>query len=136
MSKQISQYPSSFYRVSLKAVIYNEKGEVLVNREGTSDTWSLPGGGWDHGETEHEALARELYEEVGYKGDFNAQPFATKVFWVESKRAYLLWIVYNVTTENMDFNVGQDSSELAFIDPQSLDASSESRAEQWIRANL
>lgn len=136
MSKQISQYPSSFYRVSLKAVIYNEKGEVLVNREGTSDTWSLPGGGWDHGETEHEALARELYEEVGYKGDFNAQPFATKVFWVESKRAYLLWIVYNVTTENMDFNVGQDSSELTFIDPQSLDASSESRAEQWIRANL
>lgn len=136
MSKQISQYPSSFYRVSLKAVIYNEKGEILVNREGTSDTWSLPGGGWDHGETEHEALARELYEEVGYKGDFNAQPFSTKVFWVESKRAYLLWIVYNVTTENMDFNVGQDSSELAFIDPQSLDASSESRAEQWIRANL
>ena len=67
MSQQ-SQYPSTFYRVSLKAVIRDDQGRVLVNKEGSMDTWSLPGGGWDHGETEHEAIARELYEELGYRG--------------------------------------------------------------------
>ena len=130
-----SQYPSTFYRVSLKAVLRNQKGEVLVNKEGTSDTWNLPGGGWDHGETEHEALARELQEEVGYIGDFTAHPFKTAVFWLESKQAWLLWIVYDVKVENLTFSAGEHSSEVAFIDPVSLKGAS-SFEEQWIHQNL
>lgn len=131
----ISQYPTTFYRVSLKAVIRNEKGEVLVNKEQDSDTWNLPGGGWDHGETEREALARELHEEVGYTGGFTAKPFATATFWLESKQAWLLWVVYDVTPENNDFSAGIDSSEVTFINPKNLkDATS--FEEQWICENL
>lgn len=119
----------------MKAVIRNEKGEVLVNKEGTSDTWSLPGGGWDHGETEHQALARELIEEVGYDGGFAAVPFATATFWLESKQAWLLWIVYELTPDYYTFTVGKESTEIAFVDPALLKDSS-SRAEQWIYDNL
>ena len=133
---QHSQYPNTFYRVSLKAVIRNNNGEVLVNKEGTSDTWNLPGGGWDHGETEHAALARELQEEVGYTGDFKSTPFKTAVFWLESKQAYLLWIVYDVTTENMNFGVGDDSTEIAFIHPHEFRKNARSEAERWIADNL
>ena len=130
-----SLYPSTFYRVSLKAVIRNGKGEVLVNKEGTSDTWNLPGGGWDHGELEYEALARELQEEVGYTNNFTARPFKTAIFWLESKQAWLLWIVYDVEPESYDFSVGEQSSEIAFIEPSSLkDASS--FEERWIFENL
>lgn len=129
-----SIYPSTFYRVSLKAVIRDEQGRVLVVKENAT-SWSLPGGGWDHGETEHEVLARELKEEVGYAGNFTATPRATHVWWVESKQAYLLWIVYDVTTESMNFTVGADASEIAFMDPQEF-AGSESRAEQWIAEHL
>lgn len=132
----VSIYPSTFYRVSLKAVIYDERGRVLVNKEGDSDTWSLPGGGWDHGETEHEALARELQEEVGYKGDFTAKPRSTAVFWLESKQAWLLWIVYDVVTENMDFSVGEDSHEIAFMHPDEFRKDSLSFEELWIAENL
>ena len=115
MKNHQSQYPSTFYRVSLKAVIRNYKDEILVNKEGTSDTWNLPGGGWDHGETEHAALARELKEEVGYTGRFTAQPSRTAVFWLESKQAWLLWIVYDVHPDNFDFSVGEQSSEITFL---------------------
>ncbi len=134
--KPVSQYPTTFYRVSLKAIIRNDKGEVLLNKEGDSDTWSLPGGGWDHGETEHEALARELHEEVGYTGDFTAQIIGTDVFWLESKQAYLLWLVYEVVTENMNFSVGTDSSEVAFVNPATLDIDTMSHEIDWIKRNL
>ena len=130
-----SQYPNTFYRVSLKAVIRNEAGEILVNKEYDSDSWSLPGGGWDHGETEHEALARELYEEVGFQGDFKAQQFKTQVFWLESKQAWLLWIVYDVWPDNYKFSVGEYSTEIAFIDPITF-RYSVGRAEKWIYENL
>lgn len=131
-----SLYPSTFYRVSLKAVIRDDQGRVLVNKEGNCNTWCLPGGGWDHGEVEHEAIARELFEEAGYQGDFTAKPFATAVFWLESKSAYLLWIIYDVKTENTNFSVGEDSTEIAFINPKDLSPDSQSFEEQWIRTNL
>lgn len=127
----ISQYPSTFYRVSLKAVIRNEKNEILVNKELDATFWNLPGGGWDHGETEKEALARELEEEIGYSGDFTAKPINTAVFWLESKKAWLLWIVYDVKTENQDFSVGEHSTQVAFINPKTL-KNAKSHEEQWI----
>lgn len=130
-----SQHPNTFYRVSLKAVIRDSNGKILVNKEQDSDTWNLPGGGWDHGETEMEALARELYEEVGYNGPFEAKLMATAVFYLESKQAWLLWIVYNITTNNLDFSVGAHCSEIAYIDPKKLKDST-SFEEQWIYENL
>lgn len=130
-----SIYPSTFYRVSLKAVIRDNENNVLVNKEGTSDTWNLPGGGWDHGETEHQALARELKEEVCLESEFASQPFKTAVFWLESKQAWLLWIVYNVMPENFTFSPGEHSTEVAFIDPKSLSRAN-SLEEQWMYENL
>lgn len=136
MEKHVSKYPNTFYRVSVKAVIRNDKGEVLVNKEHGHDSWGLPGGGWDHGETEHESLARELYEEIGYEGEFTAQPFATALMWMRTKSAHLLWIVYNVETANQNFRVGEDSSEIAFMDPSSFSEDSESASERWIKKHL
>ncbi len=63
------KYPNTFYRVSIKALIKNDKGEVLVVKE-HQDKWELPGGGLDHGESVHECLARELREELGITNDF------------------------------------------------------------------
>ena len=63
------------YRISLKALIYNDAGQVLVVKEIDRTYWDLPGGGMDFGETIESSLKRELYEEVGYKGDLHYQLF-------------------------------------------------------------
>lgn len=60
----------SLIRVSLKAVIFDEAGRILVVKE-TSRNWlDIPGGGIEHGESVQDALARELHEEVSLQGDF------------------------------------------------------------------
>lgn len=111
--------PSSYYRISLKVIIRNENGEILVNREKGRADFSLPGGGWDHGETDIECIKRELFEEVGYKGELTAKPVATsrKPMFMPTKKAWLLWIVYEVEPENMNFVVGEESDEIMFVNP-------------------
>ena len=45
--------------------IFNEKGEVLLQRRGDSNTWGFPGGAVEIGETPRQAAVREVKEETG-----------------------------------------------------------------------
>ena len=42
-------------------------GKLLLERRRDSDTWGLVGGGVKKNETEAEAMAREIYEELGWR---------------------------------------------------------------------
>lgn len=55
-----------WFRLSVHAVITNMSGEVLLLKATYGDqTWGLPGGALDPGETIHEGLQRECAEELG-----------------------------------------------------------------------
>lgn len=123
-------YPSTFYRVSLKAVIRNAQGDVLVVKE-NSDHWSLPGGGIDHGESDTEAMRRELLEEVSYEGNFSLSLIGVQTFYVEEHGTWMMWVVYNIKTETNNFSVGVDASEIAFIDPHTF-KNSDKRGERLV----
>jgi mutator protein MutT len=45
--------------------IFNDKGEVLLQRRGDSNKWGFPGGAIEIGETPQEAAIREAKEETG-----------------------------------------------------------------------
>jgi len=53
------------YRANVGIVITNYKDQVLLAKRYKQDSWQLPQGGIDKGETDVEALFRELNEEVG-----------------------------------------------------------------------
>ena len=51
--------------MGVRAVVRDEAGGVLLIRHSYVGGWHLPGGGVDRNETIHQAMARELREEVG-----------------------------------------------------------------------
>lgn len=64
MSDAAPPYPyQNFYRVSCKALIFDDQQRLLVSQD-TAGTWEIPGGGWDHEESYEDCLRRELAEEL------------------------------------------------------------------------
>jgi ADP-ribose pyrophosphatase YjhB (NUDIX family) len=53
------------FRKSARAILLNDKNEVSIQYVGKWDYYKLPGGGVEIGETEKEALKRDIMEEVG-----------------------------------------------------------------------
>lgn len=82
------------YRVSIKAIITNDNGGILLlNEEG--EGWELPGGGLEQGENSREALERELIEETGYSVDWIDDTPAA--FWTMQKEVgspMLKWFAF------------------------------------------
>jgi 8-oxo-dGTP pyrophosphatase MutT (NUDIX family) len=56
--------PSTFYRVSLKALVFDDT-ERLLTMQNDDGSWELPGGGWEHSETLEQCMRREVSEELG-----------------------------------------------------------------------
>lgn len=64
--KPTGDYHSPKQSVTVSGFITNKLGEVLlVQTYWRPDTWELPGGGVDEGETLDVALCREIFEETG-----------------------------------------------------------------------
>jgi ADP-ribose pyrophosphatase YjhB (NUDIX family) len=64
MSEPLPPVPSPFYRVSVKALIFDAERRLLVLRD-RGDRWQIPGGGWEHAESLEACVQRELGEEMG-----------------------------------------------------------------------
>jgi 8-oxo-dGTP pyrophosphatase MutT (NUDIX family) len=64
MDKDSAKFDSPFYRVSVKALIFDDQGHILVFKDNLGD-YEMPGGGWEHEEADlEECLRRELKEEA------------------------------------------------------------------------
>lgn len=131
----MSRYPNAFYRVSVKAVIKNEAGQVLVCKEYADGDWSLPGGGVDHGEEPLDAMKRELDEELGIDSFTDARPVTVLTIYIEENDTWLMWIVYEITLSHHNFKAGKDVTDIAFFDQDYFETVT-NRAGQLVNKSL
>lgn len=104
------------YRVSIKCIVTNELGEILLVKESGRDWWDLPGGGMDHGESVKSAIAREMKEEVNLTGDFTYKiVHADDPKELENIKISQIRLIFIVKPEIMEFSPGEDGDEVAFM---------------------
>lgn len=120
------------YRISIKGLLWNEKGEVLVVKETGRDWWDLPGGGMDHKEDIKLAIARELKEEVNLRGDFTYRVIdVDDPAYLQAHDFWQLRLIFEVVPQVSDVSAGEDGDEIAFMRPEVFKNSS-SKTEQKI----
>ena len=109
------------FRVSMKALVINERSEVLVVKETGRSWWDLPGGGMDHDEDIKAAIARELKEEVNLIGEFTYHIIAVEdPAFLEHASMWQIRLIFAVTPKDMTFVAGEDGDEVMFIKPEEL----------------
>ena len=112
------------YRVSLKGLIRDDNGKVLVVKEAGRDWWDLPGGGMDHGETIQQALARELAEEVNLHGDFTWQMLTSdEPKYLQTHHFWQLRLIVELQPKTQEFSAGIDADEVKFANPAEFEHS-------------
>ncbi|MDD2907135.1 MAG: NUDIX hydrolase [Candidatus Gracilibacteria bacterium] len=112
----------AWYRISVKALIYNEKGDFLLTKE-NNGTWDIPGGGLDHGENFDVCIKRELQEEMGLEViwiDKNPKYFITAHKPESKTRPWLANIFYEVKVKDLNFTPSDECVEIGFFNKDNI----------------
>lgn len=112
--------PSKNYRVSIKALITDEQGRLLMI--GGGDHWGIPGGGLEHGENIHDALSREIKEELGV----TTTSIAAQPTYVWTKKIgpnfWSLGIAYKTELDSTRFTLEEGTKSARFQSPIEIEA--------------
>ena len=106
-----------YYRVSVKGIVIDKDGRIMLSRQ-DDGTWDLLGGGLDHDEDPIAGLKREIFEETGLRVlSVSASPkyFVTAPRSDVSLQTYLENVIYEITLENLDFVPSDECQELRFF---------------------
>jgi ADP-ribose pyrophosphatase YjhB (NUDIX family) len=118
------EVPKCYYRVSMKALITNEAGEILVvNERGTG--WDLPGGGLDWGEEPVAGLKREIQEELGCEATIHPQPIMIAPSNIDSQNQHVLWIVYRAEVDPAQITATDEVQDTRFMTLDEFQANEE-----------
>jgi 8-oxo-dGTP pyrophosphatase MutT (NUDIX family) len=110
-----------FYRVSVKALVVDDSGRILLCREDNGN-WDIPGGGLDHNEDPIEGLKREIYEETRVPAEkliieLNPCYFITTQ---NSSGVQIANVFYRTQILDFSFTPTPECEELKFFSPKEI----------------
>ena len=118
MEKNYEWVKECYYRVSAKAMIRDKDWRFALAKEDTG-YWDIPGGGVDHWEEIHDALKREIMEEMWLTvTNISNQPiytFLAESSGIASPKRPICLLIYEVEVENFDFTPSNECIELWFF---------------------
>jgi 8-oxo-dGTP diphosphatase len=109
-----------FYRVSVKGVVIDGQGRILLARE-ANGMWEMIGGGLDHGEDPIACLRREISEETGLNvTGISERPKFFLTAPSKSGSHFTANIIYQIELEDLDFTPSEECQELRFFSVEEM----------------
>ena len=106
---------SCFYRVSVKGLVQDNSGRILLARE-NNGLWDLIGGGLEHNEDPIDGLKREIMEETGLEVvDVSVSPKYFLTAYRYGHDNFTANAIYEVTLKNLDFTPSDECQELRYF---------------------
>lgn len=110
--------PNTFYRTSIKALIFDENKKILLTKEEGTNKWDFPGGGMDWGETPQTCLAREIQEEMGISTTW-VSDYPSYFIPDQSERGvWFTFTMYEAKLEHLNFKPSDECIEVRFLSPE------------------
>jgi 8-oxo-dGTP pyrophosphatase MutT (NUDIX family) len=113
---------------SAGVIIMNELKEILLVHRSDNDTWGLPGGWLELGETVEEAARREIFEETGLtlgKVEFLGVYSGKEVYHVYPNGQEVFFVISVFVSEDYKGNTledGVETKEISFFNMDNLPA--------------
>lgn len=114
--------PPCYYRVSIKALIYDETRTKILLTQEPSGKWELPGGGLDWGEDLHSCLQREIAEETGIQTTWIADTPSHGLSFQTSHGTWRAHILYEATIEHLNFVPSEECVALQYFTLSEMEA--------------
>ncbi|GAC1388060.1 MAG: hypothetical protein NVS1B7_7780 [Candidatus Saccharimonadales bacterium] len=103
------------YRISIKGIVVDKQGRILLARE-DNGLWEMLGGGLNHEEDPMACLRREIHEETGLTvTKISPTPLYFLTVKRRSKTSYLANVIYQIELASLDFVASEECQELRFF---------------------
>jgi ADP-ribose pyrophosphatase YjhB (NUDIX family) len=115
-------------RTAADAVLFDERGHVLLQRRADFNVWGLPGGAVELGETLEAAVRREVKEETGFDVEVvrlvgaYSDPADTTVSYPSGDVVHYVSLVFECRTVGGDGRTDAESTGQAWFAPDGLPA--------------
>lgn len=117
-----NQIRSGYYRVSVKALVFDESRTKFLITQEERGWWDLPSGGLDWEEDPHTGLRREIDEEMGLLCDFIKEEPSYFFTFVKEKPdkagLYCANVLYETTLVNLDFAPSPECVAIRFVNAE------------------
>lgn len=110
----------AFYRTSVKALIKNSEGKILLSQE-ANGFFDFLGGGLYHGETIQEGLKRKVLEETNLQvKNIALNPSYFITFYSKLNAQWAANVLMKCELEDLNFTASVDCIALEFFSPQEI----------------
>lgn len=124
---------------AVAAIIFNEAGELLLQKRGDVGQWCILSGHVEFGETVEEALRREIFEETQARAEIvrfigvYSSPLSQTYYYDDRHVQYVTTYFEARFTEPVDLHfVNGETRELRFFHPEHLPADLAQLPTQWL----
>lgn len=108
------------YRISVKGIVIDDDGKVLLTRE-DNGMWELLGGGLEHNEDPIEGLKREIAEEAGLEVNYiSPAPLYFLTMPRFQKAGFVANVIYEIKLADLNFTPSEECQELRFFSVEEM----------------